>query len=360
MNCQPRCLNEQARRPPAGTQFTGLVLLALMQLLCGCATFQLPKLPSLPGMPQDSAEKLRERKARVVAQYEEKRDQALLEAAQTRIHQGDEAGGRDALNQLLARQPEHVPGRLLSAELHLLRGEIEPAKAEVTQVLKASPNNPQALHAMGLALETAGDSKEAIEHYRRAAELAPDDEAIAMSYRAALDPDFSTPGKLPTAAQAGSTAASGDAMGAAAKTEKGAAAMRRAAAALGEGDESSAIQHVGRAAQLEPENYQIPRVAALQALRTEQAAAAGAILKPAVARFARSAELYRMYGLALYHQADYEAALAALEQAVALDNRDPLAYFLLGHALERLGRKSEASQHFDRAGQLDPALAQQR
>ena len=81
------------------------------------------------------------------------------------------------------------------------------------------------------------------------------------------------------------------------------------------------------------------------------------LLKGAAPRFPRSGAIHRALGTAYYRAGDYQAAQAALEQALSLDKSSALAYFLMGCTLRQRGQLEAAEQHFSRAAELDPTLA---
>ena len=68
-----------------------------------------------------------------------------------------------------------------------------------------------------------------------------------------------------------------------------------------------------------------------------------------------SAEGRINYGLALLQSGEFEAARSQLDQAVALDARNPASHRLLGLALEGTGDKPRALQSYRRSVQLLPA-----
>jgi tetratricopeptide (TPR) repeat protein len=67
--------------------------------------------------------------------------------------------------------------------------------------------------------------------------------------------------------------------------------------------------------------------------------------------------LYRVLGTAHYRQGEYEAAQAALAQALSLDKTDALAYFLMGSTLAKLNEPANAARYFSEAARLDARYA---
>jgi tetratricopeptide (TPR) repeat protein len=70
-----------------------------------------------------------------------------------------------------------------------------------------------------------------------------------------------------------------------------------------------------------------------------------------------AAALYRVLGAAHYRQGEFEAAQAALAQALSLDKTDALAYFLMGSTLAKLNQPAAAAKQFSEAARLDARFA---
>jgi tetratricopeptide (TPR) repeat protein len=105
---------------------------------------------------------------------------------------------------------------------------------------------------------------------------------------------------------------------------------------------------------------QEPRVvisAAVMTMRHEELELAAEVAEDGLKEFPRSAGLYRVLGTVRYRLGDYPAARQALEQAIALDNRQALSYFLMGSTLTKLGQPEAAERHFQQARRLDPRYA---
>ena len=92
---------------------------------------------------------------------------------------------------------------------------------------------------------------------------------------------------------------------------------------------------------------------AVDALQSNQPEAALDVLRPALSRYPDSAALWRTLGAAHHQGGDFESAQSALRQALSLDNSSPLAYFLLGQSLQRLGHDEQARRCFGAAADLD-------
>jgi tetratricopeptide (TPR) repeat protein len=71
----------------------------------------------------------------------------------------------------------------------------------------------------------------------------------------------------------------------------------------------------------------------------------------------QAAELYRLLGTAHYRRGEYQAAQAALTQALSLDKADALSYFLMGATLDKLDEHEAAQKYFSEAAHLDARYA---
>jgi tetratricopeptide (TPR) repeat protein len=71
----------------------------------------------------------------------------------------------------------------------------------------------------------------------------------------------------------------------------------------------------------------------------------------------QAAALYRVLGTAHYRRGEYQAAQAALCQALSLDKSDALSYFLMGSTLDKLADHEAAQRCFSEAARLDRRFA---
>jgi tetratricopeptide (TPR) repeat protein len=148
----------------------------------GCASGFFPKPKA-----EDVAVAQEQRHEEVVAAFEEKRDQAQFQAAMIRWREGDAAACRELTEKLLARNPRHRGGRLLRAELNLIDEKPELALADIEKLVAEHPRDAEVCHMLALLFEATGKRAEALAHFERAAELAPESEVIVASYQAARD-----------------------------------------------------------------------------------------------------------------------------------------------------------------------------
>jgi Flp pilus assembly protein TadD len=113
---------------------------------------------------------------------------ALFCLATALDHSGDTAGAQTAYDELIKRQPKMAEGHLGLGVLLLKRGtKMEEGIKELQLALQIDPNLYEARITLGRALISMGRSDVAIEHLRRAAELAPDNPEphyqLSLAYR---------------------------------------------------------------------------------------------------------------------------------------------------------------------------------
>lgn len=155
------------------------VPVVILSPLVGCASWPKPSI-------QDVAVEQKKRKGELIESFEKKRDTAQFEAAMVRWREGDMAGCSELVNKLLDRTPEHRSGRLLRAELRLIEDKPQLAISDIESLVETEPEDAEAEHMLGLLLEAADRPQDALAHYERAAQLAPDSEVFATSYNTAL------------------------------------------------------------------------------------------------------------------------------------------------------------------------------
>lgn len=100
--------------------------------------------------------------------------------------EGDEDGALKAYRELITRQPNYAEGHLGLGVLLVKRGD-EQGMKELRRALEINPNLYEARVTLGRELVTRGHAAEAIDHLRRAAELAPDNPEphyqLSLAYR---------------------------------------------------------------------------------------------------------------------------------------------------------------------------------
>jgi Flp pilus assembly protein TadD len=245
-------------------------------------------------LPVDDVTSLKEtRRQEAVRQFEERRDAAEYRAAKSAWERGDRAMCRESLDTLLARNPGHLDSRLLAADLCVAEGDPQAALEQLQQALTAHPNDPGVHQAMGALMDKLGRPENAWSHYQQAATLAQGGKVTAASY-------------------------------------------------------TSTSQN--------PNDPSIPTAAAIAALADNRPEDAIRLAEEARGRFGDHVPLLRVLGASYYRLGDYASSQRVLQQALSLDNSDPLAYFLQGCTLAKLGDRDAAEAHWRYARQLGSDL----
>jgi predicted Zn-dependent protease len=173
----------------------GITLLAT-----GCAgpfgkSFKWPEAPVADVHPQRV-----ERAERVVKEFDARRNQALLTAAQTSWRQGDAEGCRDSLDKILERDPNHRGAILLQAEIDLDADKPAEAVAGLRRLLAATPNDADIAYRLGVALAADDSLAEALPYLRAAAAQVPRNREFAAAL-AEAEAKFAAPGDSKSAAK---------------------------------------------------------------------------------------------------------------------------------------------------------------
>ena len=273
--------------------------------------------------------------------------------------------------------------RLHEALAHHQAGRLETAERLYRDILRAEPENADALHLCGLVAYQAGGFADAEALIRQA--IAVDDrraaywsnlgnalkqrgkldEAVAACQRALeLEPDFATAaynlantlkdqGKLDAAVAAYERAL-------ASKPDYLEAHCNLGIALRAQGRLEAAVAVYGRALELEPDSAQVLNNLGL-ALHDQGE------LGRAVARYRRAleaepdyAEAWNNLGNALRAQDELDEAVAAYRRALAVRPEDTEALCNLGVALRRQGKLEEAAAAYRQALHIDPGLIEAR
>ena len=95
---------------------------------------------------------------------------------------GDEAGARQALDALIAGDPEWASTELYNHAVELFNtNEMVSAAAALERVVEAKPNDARAHFLLGMAKYNIGETDDARTHLTRFLELAPDDPDAALA-----------------------------------------------------------------------------------------------------------------------------------------------------------------------------------
>jgi tetratricopeptide (TPR) repeat protein len=172
-----------------------LFLTLMTPVFTGCATLWPSKLTK-----DETPEKPEAKREELVGAFDAKRDIAQFDAAKARWQEGDTAGCKELVGKILVRNPKHRGGRLLRAELQLVDGKAELAVAEIQSLVDENPQDAEASHMLGLLLEATGQLQEALSHFERAAQIAPENRVFATSYQSALvgEPSLDVEGVVAT------------------------------------------------------------------------------------------------------------------------------------------------------------------
>lgn len=163
--------------PVARALIAGILLL-VGALSCGCAMTQ-----GGAGKSKVAAPLSDESKAAALASFETQRDAAQLQAALNRWKEGNPAACERALASLVAKRPQFVEARVQYAELLLSGNYLSAAEFQLREALRLAPDRADAHHSLAIVLEAA-NSPEATEHFRRAAELEPENPVYQFAVEA--------------------------------------------------------------------------------------------------------------------------------------------------------------------------------
>jgi len=192
------------------------------------------------------------RKQAVVSDFEKRRDAAQFEAALAAYQQGDLAGCRQGLEAILGRTPNtSTPGG---------------SWPTCWWWIKARPKRRR---SGGRVMPTSGEESDGAKHVDR----------IEVE-------------QAPAGSDGGSPADF----------------VKAAVAAVASGADPEAVAWTRQAEALRPQDPQIPVTVAVEALRSNRAELAVAVLEPAATRFTESAAIQRVLGAAYYRKGDYLSA----------------------------------------------------
>ncbi len=225
-------------------------------------------------------------------------------------------------------------------------GKIGQAAALYRQVLAADPENPDALHLLGVTMHQNGEHRTAAEHIERAIAIRPGEAA----YHNNLGSTLNGCGETDKAAAAYEQAIELDP--AYAEALVGLAGLR-----LARGDAAAALALAERALARQSANAEACRImgCALAALdRLEEAAAQ---LEQALALAPELAEAQSDLGTVRRRQWRPDEALAHYREAVGLAPDSAIYRNNLGVMLADLGRAHEAIEEFEAGLAIDPGIA---
>lgn len=293
------------------------------------------------------------------------------------LRAGDATQACATLTTVVAAKPDYTAARYNLACAQIALGKGADAQKNLAPLLKGTPGNavwlsamadalrlqadwrraiatyhkaiaadPQVLHAhLNLAplLLHMGKSEEALEHARRAVELAPDSarakqhlgdclvarELFDDAMHAYADAYEITPDSAPLCVAIGKSWTN-------------------------QGEFGEASTWFARALQLAPNDLDATCALADVALETNDVERALALLEPLAAAGAESAEYQQALSAAHWDDGDAEQAKAALQKAIALQPQRAALHAKLGHFLESSGDMAGARAAFRAALELNP------
>lgn len=245
-----------------------------------------------------------------------------------------------AMKQGNARSRDAETGKLQASVVEAValhrRGRLDLAEAIYRDILRKAPNQPDALHLLGLVAHQRGRQDRAIQLIQRAVRIDPANAAYANSLGLAL---FAN-GKPAEAAAAFGQAIDLDPGLAEAHNNLGNARLRA-------GDLPGAAAAYQRAIALRPEYAEAHANLAAALRRAGELAAARAAAEQALAVRPRYVGALCTLGLIRHEQGEYEAALAAYDRALALDPKHATTRANRATLLLLLGRMEEGWREYE-------------
>jgi tetratricopeptide (TPR) repeat protein len=243
----------------------------------------------------------------------------------------DQSGGNES-----ARQFMPVAQVYELVEQHRGAGRLDEAEALLKQILASKPKEPTAIHLLGIIAHQRGQLTQAIEHVKRAIELAPQ----TALFQANLGEMYRLAGRSDLAIEHGKRAIALNPDYPEALSNIGVAHYERK-----EYEEAAASHR--RSIELRPSFAQAHSNLgnALHALRDFEGAVA--CYRRAVEINPRFADAWSNLGTSLHHSGRYEDAMYALRRAVALDPNNPNAHSGLGILLLMHGDFAEGWAEYE-------------
>lgn len=146
----------------------GIGLLAILLSTVGCATAKKWK----DSLNASNDERKVQREA-AISDFETRRTEVQLKAAQDRLAAGDEDDARRALRDILRRQPACRDASLMLAVLEADGGDLGSAERILLAALRLKPADAELHHSLGTMLELGDRLPEAKAHFAEACRLAP-------------------------------------------------------------------------------------------------------------------------------------------------------------------------------------------
>jgi tetratricopeptide (TPR) repeat protein len=253
------------------------------------------------------------------------------------FYRGEFAQAAQLAETQLRAHPNTVPARVMLARARLAQGKFQPAFEELRKVLKADPNNTDALYYLSLLSRELSQRE-----YQRLLMLAPDsDRAHQLLGEAALAAE--NPSEAEREFQ--------EALRVNPHFVEASIALAELKRSQSKFDE--AIGYYAQAERMGPLSYPIAYgLGACYTYKKEYSQAAD-WLRKAAALAPDSAAARFALGNALFQSGQLEAAIPELKASLQLEPRMKQAYFLLGRSYTKLGRPQEAQVMFQKLDQMN-------
>jgi tetratricopeptide (TPR) repeat protein len=253
------------------------------------------------------------------------------------FYRGEFAQAAQLAETQLRSHPNSVPTRVMLARARLAQGQFQPAFKELRKVLKADPNNTDALYYLSLISRELSQRE-----YQRLLTLAPDsDRAHQLLGEAALAAE--NPSEAEKEFQ--------EALRVNPHFVEASIALAELKRSQSKFDE--AIGYYAQAERMGRLSYAIAYgLGACYTYKKEYSQAAD-WLRKAVGLVPDSAAGHFALGNALFQSGQLEAAIPELKSSLQLEPRMKQAYFLLGRSYTKLGRPQEAQVMFQKLDQMN-------
>lgn len=261
----------------------------------------------------------------------------------------------EAFRECIRRDEGYRPARQRLADALLAGDEIDRSRDVFGELVAADPDDARALHGLGKAEAAAGQLEAAVQHLRRAVELAPAfgqaHYTLALAYRELGQEDKSSGHLELYARHRASEPAADDPLASAVAGLRISAAeyLKRGVEAMDAGRPGDAVSLHVRALQEDPALTQahVNLVILYGSMKRPEDAAAQ--YRSALDAGLASAELHYNYGVVAYDENESGAARRAFDAALEINPDHVLANHNLGQMLEEEGRFGEARARYERA-----------
>lgn len=277
---------------------------------------------------------------------------------------GDPAAARTALERAVSLDANYLPALALLGELDLDDGDLAGAEARFREILRRQPASCSGLLGLGRVLAERGDHAGALEQYERALAVAPRHAplhyAAGLSQRALGNTEVAEK-HFEFARENGPANPDPDPlMAEVLRLETGVQRdYREASRVLGENRPADAIPLLRKILAADPERAGAQGLLAKALMMTGDASALREYER-AVELNPTNIDFLRPHGLLQLRAGDFGAAESTLREVRRLGGEHPDDHHILGIALLKQGRRSEAAVEFERVLELAPDHAEAR